>query len=254
MGYLSQKKHETRKNIFLWSMVVLLAVLTAVSIMNEGFHLGFFNLFHIYCLSLLIFIYALFTRKYKAACAFAVILLINYTSLAANTNIFLSEKFDGSKELSLTFNPEQKFTESFALDDIKAAGNIILAQKYIASFIVVGNETPITLVRVNFHKAKKKDYALIFNHLHEFLLKQDNPVVIFGNFGIPAWNRHFKSFLQTSGLTVKNRLLFLDGNFLKPSDFYVLGFSEMGVSQISNEPGKAQNVVLVKISFNPAQI
>lgn len=254
MGYLSQKKHELRKNIFLYVMMVLMLILTVGTFANPGFHFGFFNLFHLYFLSVVIFIYVLWSKKYKQALFFGFILLINYTFLAATTNIFLSDKFNGSQNLALTFNTKEVFAESFAREDISSAGSLVLAGKYMAPFVILKEPSPITLVRVDFLKVPKREYGLIFNRLQEFILRQDNPVIIFGNFGIPSWNRIFKNFLQSSELTVKNRLLFTGNNFLKPADFYVLGFREMGISKI-NATGKSSGILVdMDISFNPARL
>lgn len=254
MGYLSQKKHELRKNIFLHVMTVLMLILTAGAFANPGFHFGFFNLFHLYCLSIVIFVYALWMKKFKQALLFGLVLLVNYTLLASAANIFLSDRFRGTHDLSLTFNTQEVFTKSFAREDILSAGSLVLAGKYIVPFVILKTPSPITLVRIDFLKAPKREYGLIFNHLQEFILRQDNPVIIFGDFGIPSWNRIFKNFLQSSELTVKNKLLFTGNNFLKPSDFYVLGFREMGISKIK-AAGKGNGIIVdMDISFNPARL
>ena len=250
MGYLSQKKHQTRENIFLYTTAAALTALTAKSFADPGFSFGFFNLFHLYCLAGLLLVYALWVKKYKPALFFGVLLLINYTTLSAAGNIFLSDAFNGRESLTLVFAPNKDFVETAEENKI-AAGSLILAHRHIAPYTVINQDNPLTLVRVDFRQAQDSEYPLIFKHLHEFLLKQDNPVILFGEFGVPAWHRLFKQFLDDSGLTIKNHLLFTQGskfNIFSMPGFYVLGFHEMGISSIKRN-GKE---IIVKTSFNPA--
>lgn len=253
MGYLSQKKYESRKNIFLCVMMVIMLLLTCAAFVNPGFCVGFFNLFHLYCLSAGILIYALWEKSYKPAAFFAIILLINYTSLAATSNIFLSDKFDGRESVRLNFNPKWQFlTKSAELIPVEKISFTKSAKKQNAvAVMLLDRETPLTIISVDLKKTPKSSYPKMFKLLQDAIIKQDNPVIIFGDFGIPAWNKHFKKFLQSSGLSVKNRLMFTDKNFLKPSNFYILGFREMGLSDINVDNEKT---ILFDISFNPGQI
>ena len=229
MGYLSQKKNNLRKSIFLRTMMVIMFVLTIGAFVNPGFYVGSFNLFHLYCLSAFIFVYALWIKSYKSAIFFALILLINYTFLAATSNIFLSDRFDGRENIQLNFNSKWQFlTQS---DELKAIEKISFTksseQHNTVAVMLLNRETPLTVISVDLKKAEKSSYPKMFKLLQDAIIKQDNPVIIFGDFGIPAWNQHFKKFLQSSGLSVKNRLMFTDKNFLTPSNFYILGFREM---------------------------
>ena len=40
-------------------------------------------------------------------------------------------------------------------------------------------------------------------YVNNFVASQDDPVIIFGDFGIPAWAPAFGRFLDSSGLEVK---------------------------------------------------
>lgn len=256
MGYLRQKKHQARENIFLFFMAIVITGLTAGSFANAGFCYGFFNLFHLYCLSGLLFIYALLVKKYKISLFFALIFLINYTSLSASGNIFLSDHFEGREHLDLTFDVRQNLSDSLDKDQLSAAGSLIVAHRYVAPYVIIGKQKPLTLVRVDFRGANKEEYPLIFEHLHEFILKQDNPVIIFGEFGLPVWSKAFKHFLDATGLAVKNRLIFTKGakyNIFTTPGFYVLGFPEMGISELSLRESNNQKIIKTTVSFNPEQ-
>lgn len=255
MGYLSQKKLHKRENIVLMIMIAVVIVLTACFVMNPDCSCKYFNLFHLYCLTGLLSIYAIWRQKYKAAILFVIFFLISYISLAAYTNIFLSDDFDGTQSLELAFNPKQKLIDSFDKTEIMNAGTIIVAKKYTAHYVLVNKQTPLMIIEVDFSRANKADYPLIFKHLHEFILKNDNPVIIFGKFGIPAWSKPFKEFINISGLTVKNRLIFDRGfNIFATPDFYILGFRDMGIKDISATCDNNNMLVRALIAFNPAKI
>lgn len=257
MGYLSQKKHQARENIIFLTAAAIVILLTAGSFANPGFCFGFFNLFHLFCLSGLLFLYALWRRKYKFILFFALAWLINYTTLSSSANIFLSDKFDGSRRLELEFTPGQELAALFKQEDIAASGSLIIAGKYTASYVVVGRDEPLTIIQVEFVKIPDNEYPLIFKHLSDFILRQDTPVIVFGEFGIPAWNRSFKQFLDISGLSVKNRLLFTQNspyNIFSVPGFYVLGFREMGVNDIFVSQKDEKPFVRILASFNPEQL
>lgn len=254
MGYLSQKKQQKRENIFLAVMMVIVAALTALSFTEQGIDCKYFNLFHLFCLVGILMLYSLWRKKFKSVLAFAILLIINYTSLAAYANIFLSDKFEGGQTLELSFNKKQKLSDILDKENIKAAGTIILAQHYKASYAVVDHNTPITLIQVDFSNANHSDYPLIFRHLNEFITQNDNPVIIFGEFGIPAWSKPFKNFIEISNLSVKNRLLFnpdIKFDFFSIPGFYVLGFREMGLVDLDIVTTDNAKTVKFLVSFNP---
>ncbi len=254
MGYLSQKKQQTRKNIFLWFMVFFLGGLTIFSLTDSRLGNIWFNLFHLFCLSGVILLYCLIIKKYKIAAYFGIIFLINYTSLSAAANIFISDGFDGKESFNLTFNPKENLIDTLPVDQIEAAGTLILAHRYQAAYAVMGYKNRLTLIRIDLKEIKKKEYPLIFEHLREFILLQDNPVIVFGEFGLPAWASSFKKFAADTGLTVKNKLVFTKGsgfNIFSVPSFYILGFQEMGISQITQVKNNDKKVIEATISFTP---
>ena len=86
--------------------------------------------------------------------------------------------------------------------------------------------------------------------LKDFIVNLDTPVVVFGKFGIPTWDRLFIKFLRESKLKVKNRFIFTGNSFIrfiKNPGFYVLGFEEMGVNNIET---KSNGDIDTTVSFN----
>ena len=254
MGYLSQKKRQTRENIFFWTTAVILALFTARNFADAKDYAGFFNLFHLYCLSGVLMFGALWRRKYRAVLFFGLLLLINFTVLSSSTNIFLSDDFNGKQALTFAFVPEGKPLLGSADANVISAGSVIINHHYTAPYVVLNYTTPITLVMVDFRQAQDDEYPIIFGNLRDFMLTQDNPVIIFGEFGIPSWNKSFKQFMKISGLSVKNRLLFTKNspyNIFSTPSFYVLGFKEMGISDICIEEKDGKKIVRINGSFNP---
>ena len=93
------------------------------------------------------------------------------------------------------------------------------------------------IINVDFSQMTPAEEALVFNSMNEFVLEQNIPVIIVGNFGISSWKEVFSGFLRQSGMEVKNRVILSDGKsffnpLVKPS-IYLLGYKTLGVEQIS---------------------
>ena len=256
MGYLSQKKHQIRENIFLYVMALLFAGLSIFSISCPGFKIVFFNLFHLYLFSFALMVYALIVKKYKPAIIFCLVFIISYTTLSSSVNLFISDKFQGVNNINLVYDSKKSLAEEFS-KGIVSSGAIILADKFISPYVTIDKNSPVTIIRVNLNDAKYEQYPVIFKHLRQFIIKQDNPVIIYGEFGVPAWNKIFKKFLRSTGLSVKNKLIFTKSakyNIFTDPTFYVLGFHEMGISDITISTKDNYKVIQTGISFNPAHL
>ena len=255
MGYLSQKKQQIRENIFLSTMTFVLFCVTLLFMFFPVANSKFLNFFHIYCLSGIFFFYSLIVKRFVLSASFAFILAVNYVILAISGNIFLSNTFKGNSRCELTFASQHLLSDSFEKEKIISSGSLIIAKKYISPYVVLDEKVPIVFIRVDFRGAKRKEYPLIFKHLHDFIVKQDSPVVIFGEFGIPSWEVAFRNFLNKAELTIKNKMLFTEGSrfniFTLPS-FYVLGFREMGVNAIHIQEINGEKIIKTDISFNSA--
>lgn len=117
------------------------------------------------------------------------------------------------------------------------AGKIKLSPKYSASFLVFEeNGKNLIFVNVDFGKLKKSEEKNVFDNLAEFVLSQDEPLIIVGDFGIPAWSETFKNFLAKTDLEVKNRIIMTDGKswfdlFSIPS-INLLGYRNLGLKNV----------------------
>ncbi len=252
MGYLSQKKYLRRESWFCIAAMVVLAAMTCYGIFAKNICPSALSPLHLYALSALLTIYTLWRRRYKYSFVFVLLFVINFTFISANANIFVSEDFSGSHQMNLYFDASQKLPAQFSKNKIINAGEVLFDGKYTAEYVTVEPQNPLTLIKVDFRNVSKKDLNIVFNQLSAFLKMQNYPVVLFGEFGIPAWTFPFRTMMNKSGLSVKNRILFTGNNsfnvFSVP-EFYILGFNEMGIKNLHQN---GQNINWT-ISFNSVE-
>ena len=182
--------------------------------------------------------------------------IINYTALSSSGNIFLSETYDGSKKIELVFDKNPEITGSFSQDGA-VFGSLILADNITASYVNIKEDYPMTIIKVDLRKIKNSTRKRIFNQLHNFITKQDNPVVVFGEFGVPSWNRYMKKFMIQTRIFVKNKILFTKDspyNIFSTPSFYVLGFRDMGINNIKVSSTAQEKNIKFDINFNPSSI
>ena len=249
MGYLSQKKSQNRKSLFFKASSIIVILWSLLLVYNPDIVICRLNLFHLYLLSFLLLILSLCARNFKSSAIFLLSLIICFTNLSSACDIFLSDSFSG--KTSLSFNYSDQSPRINLTSTTTSSGTIILADKHHAFYTTTPQ--PLTLIQVNLQSAKPEEYPLIFKHLHQFIVLQDNPVIVFGDFGIPAWHKPFRKFLSKSGLSVKNKLLFSREayNIFSNPTFYILGFREMGISDISVDDSSDHQSISATVSFNP---
>jgi hypothetical protein len=93
----------------------------------------------------------------------------------------------------------------------------------------------MTIIKINLDKYSSKVRKKVLKQLKNFVIKQDNPVILYGDFGVPAWNRYLRRFMVQTRLSIKNRLLFTKGasyNIFTTPSFYILGFNAMGIENL----------------------
>ncbi len=111
-----------------------------------------------------------------------------------------------------------------SLYPVQSSGRISLAQETYAEFIKIKKDDyEQTFIAVNLNKLSRLSKETALKKLSDFVSKQDNPVVVFGNFGMSAWNYKMNSFITKNNLEVKNALLDNLRNIFIPPHFYILG-------------------------------
>ena len=234
MGYLSQKKHQIRENLFLNVTSVVLTFFTLFSLINANFDINFPNLFHLYIFSFVMIVYSLIVKKHKLTLIFVMLFIINYTALSSSSNIFLSDSYEGTKKIKLSFDNTAD-VDGYFNKEKTSSGSLILADIVIAPYTKIKGNKPMTIIKINLGKYSSKVRKKVLKQLKNFVIKQDNPVILYGDFGVPAWNRYLRRFMVQTRLSIKNRLLFTKGasyNIFTTPSFYILGFNAMGIENL----------------------
>lgn len=125
----------------------------------------------------------------------------------------------------------------FSILDSEKGGRVRFTPNRVASYLTInkgGKE--VLLLNVNFVGLRPSEEEVVYNNLTEFVLAQNIPVIIIGDFGMPGWSDRFRKFLDETGLEVKNRIIMSDGRRLfdplAVPCLNVLGYKAMGVRRI----------------------
>ena len=152
---------------------------------------------------------------------------------------YLPESF-GDYQL---FHQEGNAEKSFILTKKTPlrAGKLRLTAKRTASFLTFEeNGKNLIFVNINFAGLTGGEEKTVFDNLSEFVLSQDEPLIIIGDFGIPAWSETFRKFLAQTGLEVKNHVIMSDGgswfNLFTVPSINVLGYRNLGLKNIDILP------------------
>ena len=122
-------------------------------------------------------------------------------------------------------------------------GRIMLNSRFEASFITLKSEdNSFIIINLNLRGISVKEKMHVFENLSEFVLNQDEAVIIIGDFGIPAWSTTFNKFLLKTGLEVKNSITLTNGlsrfNYTNPPTINLLAYKNVGISKIKILPKK----------------
>ncbi len=239
MGYFSKRKKQERENIFFKIMLIILGILTVLTVFSG---LAPFAerikdyLFQIYLANLLVFFYALILRRFLYVLSFLVFLIINYAQLASYANVFTNTGVNAVNQVSLQYEPSLPLKINSRNVEVLNTGHFNFEEENHADFVTFEkNKAVITLINTDLQNPNPRHYEA----LADFIIHQDNPVVVIGRLGHPAWSREVRRFLQATNLQVKNRTVLISNEssfslFEKPV-FYVLGFDNTGI--VSLETG-----------------
>jgi len=285
MGYLSQKKKYERVNFLLNTSLGIVTITSLLALFDRSSAFSaFINQwqFQIYLYLLLVFGYALLNSFFIQGAFAALLIVINYMSIASSANLFNSSDSNGNYHLNILYQnrtsnidtlmrqAQAEHIDIVALNQSKApfanlnkfpgyylynedneqdksfiiskfipikSGRIILSPHYTGSYMtIIAENQPLVLVNIDFSGITHQQENLVYDNLGEFVTAQDNPVVIVGDFGIPAWSRTFQKFLNKTGLEVKNHIILSNGKyrfnpFSVPS-FNLLAYKNFGVSKV----------------------
>ncbi len=246
MGYFSQRKKRARENLFmLFSLVVLFFIYLILffEIGTEDFLINLRNcLLHIYFFNLALLLYIAVHQKYLYLCFCTILLILGYTGITSEARLFFNYSNPTANELQVNYKKGQ---QDYALADrviqekILNKGKIFLSPNVECPFEVIHQgEQDYTLIAVDFSKVSAHEKEIALHNLQKYVLMQNNPVIAYGDFGMPAWSKDFQKFLQQTDLSVKNKVIFSDGKdnfkFWFVPTINVLAFKHTGLKSIEN--------------------
>ena len=237
MGYLAQKKKNARENTFLKWMLFIFTLLALATLLPPKDIFFKDWLFHIYVINVLVFFYALFIRRFLYCLGFAALLIVNYFQVSMSARIFTNFDSGGEHHISVVYNPEGALEIEASNAIVLRRGHLVLGQKENAPFLAIEKSGHVfTLIRVDLENNNQKERAIALLQLRNFISEQDDPVIVFGDFGLPAWSKEMKAFLEDTNLEVKNRILFVkrgsSHSYFSAPKFYILSFQNVGIKQI----------------------
>lgn len=253
MGYLSQKKKYARESVFLQLMLGVFGLLAVAAFLPGQAPVVKIWLFQIYLLNLLVFLYALYLRRLFFSLMFSLLLVINYFQIAASAHIFFNNKIEAGHHISVVYAPDNSLEVEAQNAIILRRGHLVLGQKNVAPFLAIEkNGHVFTLIRVDLELVSAPERKMALRQLRNFISEQDDPVILFGDFGEPVWSDEMKQFLQDTSLEVKNRLLFTGRgrryNYFRAPGFYVLSFHNTGIETLEVEaPENAEAYPLIRL-------
>ncbi len=150
--------------------------------------------------------------------------------IAAVTNSYL-ENFDIENIIpeNYTFSGSRDNLQNFIITrlPVKQSGQIHLGGNDAASFVSVeNNENLTTYIAVDFSGHSQAQINSMLKKISAFITKQDNPVIVFGNFNTVSWSYTLSNFIAENNLSVKNAFFDNLRNLILPPHHYILGYNE----------------------------
>ncbi len=138
----------------------------------------------------------------------------------------------------------------------RQSGTVRLSASATAGYAELLSEAaPLVLINIDFQNIPQQELTTAYNNLSEFINMQDNPIVVVGNFGRPAWSAELSELLEKTGLEVKNRIILSNGDsalspFCVPQ-LYLLAYKDFGIEDISLLPAKEnpKRPLMFRITF-----
>ncbi|MBE6445456.1 MAG: hypothetical protein E7019_05365 [Alphaproteobacteria bacterium] len=249
MGYLSQKKRLSREAFLLMFSLYATGIYTILSLF---FKVGFFrdSLFHVYLLELILLLYSLSLKKVLHAGFFAFFALIGYFQISSAAPIFFHNKLDSSQTVSLIYDFEKIMLTDKKFDTIE--GSLIVDNQKSFPFLqVLADINQPIIISVELDKVSAKKRIEELKALTNFIREQDVPTIVIGDFGVPAWSAEMRRFMENTGLSVKNSLVFSKKGckfcYLSSPRFYVLGFNNVGINKLKVNDSISQIKILLGI-------
>ncbi len=136
--------------------------------------------------------------------------------------------------------------DSFMVSAIRpeTAGRINLGGSNNAAFIRLRIENKdYVFLSIDLSVSSRVEKEKALEYINTFVATEDDPVIIFGNFGMTAWSPAFSRFLNGNGLEVKNSLFSLLTNIILPPTDYIVGYHNLQVNGCQMLDSKDNRIV-----------
>lgn len=212
------------------------------------------SLFQIFVIIAAVAVFAFYVGRPGIGTVFLIFLAVVFAYTSSTANLFNNVKVPAEHRLSLSSTLGKDFDVSGSGMVLMRSGHLNLGADVTAPFkTIVKNFHVFTVVGVDFSKLSPRARRSAFRHLKAFVSQQDDPVIIIGDFGEPAWATPMKKFLIATDLRVLNRLVFpgehLAFNPLAVPSFYILGFRNIGVEELSVIPASPHPRIETRLGF-----
>lgn len=161
----------------------------------------------------------------------------------------------GSDEYNRSASPEN-LNMILTPHRIFRSGEVLVSAHNRVGFaeIAAGYERLIFLT-LDFSETPRSELSSALKNLAEFINMQDLPVIVAGDFGIEAWSPVFLTFMEKTGLEVKNRIILSDGKrlfnpFRMPS-LNILACKNVGIKKLSflNAKHNLRRPLLIELNY-----
>ena len=261
MGYFSQRKKYKREGMFLGISLFFIAMFLLLRALFQESFVGVFvedYLYHFYIFNMFLVLFAAIHGRIYYVLLSLLVLLWCYTGISSTANIFLSARID---------NPTSFMKVSYAIDapnkDILKSqpgnqikyGEVRFSPECYGEYATYQKDGKnMTALRVDFSRLKSQHASVVFDNLAKFVSTRDEPLIIYGDFGLPSWSQPFKDFLRKTSLWVKNRVVVTDlqhrFNIFASPTINLLAYNNVGISDISViKNNKDKNEVVFEVEY-----
>ena len=129
-------------------------------------------------------------------------------------------------------HPAEGWEDGFMLISlpVEVSGRVNLGETGADFAKVLTDGRAQIFISVDFAGLSRQKTARALDNLSAFIRRQDDPVIIFGNFNTVAWSKTLGGFIAKNGLQVKNALTDNVRSLILPPRHYILGYEQNNVS------------------------
>ena len=204
MGYLSQKKRNIRENNVLISGLVIILVLSFLLFFDNVSFLKN-NFFIIYIINIIFTFYAFCVRRYSLGLLFSIFVFINFFHITSTSRLFFNKSYNNGYEFIVSYDADKLDKGASEIEINKITNNII---SY--TYKLTKQDNDISIVKLDLSNQTSSTRQQQLNLLYKFIVNQDIPVVVLGDFGTSVWQPSIQRFLEKTHKTQRQNCHVID--------------------------------------------